>query len=484
MINKVVLGFFVLLLTARFLSETIRVIPKAFDLVDLVFIPMLAIGAMFAGFLKGIDRGLHGKLLRWTLALVALAVFSALANLQRTHYAPVLLFIFGITSGPALFLALNKLIRNKEKMARQTARFLYIMFIVEGAVVAFVSFPSFIATGNPDVMSGTFGLNSYQFSALLIIIGGYFLGKSRYEKISLPITFGIQLGVIVTFLLLQYRTATPAFFATYLVLIGLLYGKRVVRLALSVTVIGGIAFYAFQYIESSNFDLKFDDLLLLAEDPAMATDFGKVIAYGNTFEMFADQPLTFLVGAGPGTMVSRAAYTFIVEASMSSDKGVGGFVTGAFGARDFGTDVFDLYIAPLYGLESVFGSVQANNPASSVLAALAELGIPGLILLTLIYGTMMRHVFRYARYAIESEDTQLVPLASALVTGSVYLCLLAPLDNYLEIARVTLPVWLLFWTVSSMVQARRQQELMQRLEREQLIRETLMLSEPAHVPTS
>ena len=479
--NYVVLAFFFVLLTARFFSETLRVMPKALDLVDLVFIPLLAIGAMFAGSLRGIDRTLHGKLLRWTGALVVIAVASGVANLERTHYAPVLLYIFGITAGPALFLSLNKLIKRKEKMAQQTARFLFVMFIVEGLVVMLVSIPTFFATGNPDYMSGTFGLNAYQFSAFLVIVGGYFLGRMRFDRARIFVGIAIQLAVVVTFLLLQYRTATPAFFISYLVLLAFLYGKRVFRMAFAIMLMAGIGYYAFSYISSSeSFDLKFDDLGDLASNPEMVSDFGKVIAYGNTFSMYADRPGTFLFGAGPGTMVSRSAYTFIVEPMASTEKGVGRIIGGMFPDVEFQTDVFVEYMAPLFEMESVFGSVQANNPASSVLAAMAELGIPGLIVLGLIYVTMMRHVVRYARFAIERSDPQIVPLASALVTGSVYLCLLAPLDNYLEIARVTLPVWLLFWTVSALVQARRQRELLDRLEREQILAETLMLNDAAY----
>jgi hypothetical protein len=476
--NKVVLGFFLVLLTARFFSETLRIMPKALDLIDLVFIPLLAVIAMFAGSLKGIDRALHQKLLRWTLAFAVLALLSSLVNIERTHYAPVLLYIFGIASGPALFLSLNRLIKRKDLMARQTERFLYLMFIVEGAAVVLVSLPTFLSTGNPDYMSGTFGLNAYQFSAFLVIIGGYFLGRMRFEKARLIVGIAIQVGVIVVFLLLQYRTATPAFFFAYMVLLGLLYGKRVMRMTLWVGVMGAIGFYAFDYIQSSNFDLKFGELVDLAENPEMVRDFGKVIAYGNTFTMYQDHPSTVLFGAGPGTMVSRSAYTFIVEPLNSATKGVGAFVTGMFPNVDFRTDVFDTYVAPLFDLDSVFGSDQANNPASSVLAAMAELGIPGLILLSLIYFTLMRNVVRYARYAVERSDPEIVPLASALVTGAVYLCMLAPLDNYLEISRVTLPVWLLFWTVSAKVHARRQRELVQELERETIIAHSLAAVAP------
>jgi hypothetical protein len=465
-VNRIVLGFFLILLTARFFSETIRVIPKAFDLVDLAFIPLIAVGAILGGSLRGVDRQLHGRMLRWTAGLAALAAVSAIVNFERTHYAPVLLFIFGIAAGPVLFLALNRLIRDKEKMARQTERFLYLMFIVEGVVVVFVSLPTFFATGNPDYVAGTFGLNAYQFSALLVIIGGYFLGRMRHQVIGRIPGIAIQLGVVITFLLLQYRTATPAFFIAYLVLVGLLYGRKILGMFAQIGLLVGISTFAFQYIGDKDFDLKFDDLLDLARNPAMIGDFGKVVAYGNTFQMYGEEPKTIIFGAGPGTMVSRSAYTFIVEPMASAEKGVGRFVTGMFPDVDFRTDVFAEYVEPLFELESVFGSVQANNPASSILAVMSELGLPGLVLLILIYGTMMKQVVAYARFAIDRGDPELVPLASALVTGSVYLCLLAPLDNYFEIARVTLPVWLLFWTVSSMVQSRRQRELFERMQLE------------------
>ena len=462
--NWIVLGFFVILLTARFFSETLRLIPKAFDLVDLAFIPLLTIAAFFSGSLKGVDRVLHRKMLRWTLSIVMLAVLSGIVNYERTHYAPVLLFVFGIAAGPALFLALNRLIKEKEKMAQQTARFLYFMFVVEGIVVVFVSLPTFFATGNPDYVSGTFGQNAYQFSALLVIIGGYFLGKMRFGNAGLFLGIAIQAGVVLTFLLLQYRTATPAFFVSYLVLIGLLYGRKVLRGMLSVAMLGVIGFYSFQYVESSSFDLKFDDIFKFAQDPTMAADFGKVIAFGNTISMFGEEPITVVVGAGPGTMVSRSAYTFIVEPMVSRQKGVGAFVTSMFPGHSFRTDVFAEYVEPLFALETVFGSDQANNPASSLLSALAETGIPGLMILVLIYGTMMRHVVRYARFAILRHDPTLVSLASALVTGATYLILLAPLDNYLEIARVTLPVWLLFWTVSALVYQRKRSETLEQIE--------------------
>ena len=463
--NKIILGFFAVLLTARFFSETLKVAPKALDLIDLAVIPLLCIAAAFFGQArKGVDRALHGRMLRLTAAIFGLSVLSAIVNLDRTHYAPVALFTFGLLEGPALFLALNALLKNKEKFAREASRFLYLLFIAEGAVVVFVNLPMFFSTGNPDYVSGTFGLNAYQFSAFLVLIGGYFLGRMRAGTMNPIMSLSIQAGVVLTFLFLQYRTATPAFFAAYLVLIGVMYGRKVVRMIFSAGAMAAVGFLAFSYVASSAIDLKFDDLLEIAAQPAMLGEFGKVIAYGNVVSMYGDQPVTFVVGAGPGTMVSRSAYTFIIEPLMDADKGVGKMITSVFGTHDFQTDVFKEYIQPLFSMEAVFGSDQANNPASSILAAMAEIGIPGLILVGLLYWTLVRRSLGFLRYAAARLDAEMLPLAAALVAGAIYLVLLCPLDNYFEIARVTLPVWLLFWTVSSFAQLRRDREQLMRLE--------------------
>jgi hypothetical protein len=476
--NRIILAFFAILLTARFFSETLRIVPKVTDLIDLAFIPLLCFAAVVLGRAgRGVDKRLHGSMLRWVLAIAVLSVISAMVNIERTHYAPVALFVFGLLEGPALYLTMNALIRNKEKMTQQTVRFLYFMFIVEGAVVAFINLPMFFATGNPDYVSGTFGLNAYQFSALLVIIGGFFLGRMRAGTTNVVVSISIQAAVVLVFLMLQYRTATPAFFAAYLVMIGVMYGRRILRLVSAVGAIGFIGFFAFSYIASSNVDLKFDDLVEIASKPSMIAEFGKAIAYGNTVDMYFEYPTTFVVGAGPGTMVSRSAYTFIVEPTFEADKGVGKLVTGVFGNHDFQTDVFREYVLPLFEMEAVFGSDQANSPASSIVAMMAEIGLPGLVLVALLYITMFRRAIRYLRFASARLDPTILPVASALVAGATYLLLLSPLDNYLEMARVTLPIWLLFWTASTAVQSRRDQEAAFREEQIELMQSAAL---PSH----
>ena len=462
--NWLIIVFFTVLLTSRLFSETLALVPKTLDLIDLAVIPVLAVMSLGGGQSRGVDTELHGKILRLSVGFGVLSVLSTLINFDRIHWAPASYFLFSFLEGPVLYLALNRLVKHKHKFGVQIAKFLTVMLIVQAAAVIFINFPMFLATKNPDVMSGTFGQNSYQFSVLLIIMGGFFLGRMRAGKLNVTYGIGIQGLVFIAFLLLQFRAATPAFFASYLVLVGILYGKRILKLGLVSAMLALFGFLAFSYVSASDYDLKFEDLLTLAQNPAMLSDFGKVLAYANTAAMYADHPVAVVLGTGPGTYVSRANYTFTVELMTTRVRGVGAFIRETFGDHDFRSDVFRKYIEPLYSLGAVFGSVQANNPASSYLASAAETGLPGLVIIAGMYIIMLRRSIRSLRYANAHLDPEILPLASALAIGVIYLLVISVLDNYMEIARVTLTIWLLFWTVTTLVQNRREEEIQQAIE--------------------
>lgn len=450
--NRFIIGFVFFVLVSRFFTETLGVAPKAIDLLDLAVIPLLLVFAAGSRPAHGIDLGLHRKLLQPTVAFFFLCLLSAAVNFERMNYGPLMLFIFGMLEGPILFLCLNKLVTDKRAFGHQLARFINAMLLIQIAVVLLVSYPALLLTGNPDKMSGTFGNNSYQFTALLIIIGGYLLGRQIGNKRRWYLTIAVQLFIFLTFLLLQYRTAVPAFFAAYGILLFALFGRRVGRIIMVAIPAAVFVIWGVRYVNrSSDMDLKYRDLVTLAADLDLIFEYGKFQAYVNAISMYGDEPTTILFGSGPGTFVSRANYTFTMELRGTQSKGVGPIIISIFGDNDYESDVYKKYIEPLSAYEALFGSVQINNPNSSVLATAAETGIPGLIFIIIIYSTVVRRSSRYLKYALATRDPLLLPLASALMIGAVYLCLIAPLDNYLEIARVTIPVWLLFWTVSTLV---------------------------------
>ncbi|MEO5930595.1 MAG: hypothetical protein ABIR47_11735 [Candidatus Kapaibacterium sp.] len=464
--NKFILGFVFFILTARFFTETLGVLPKAIDLIDIAVIPILLVMSTTKPDPKGVDSRLHRRMVLLVGCFLVLCALSAIVNFERTSIGPVLLYVFGMLEGPIFFIALNKLIISKRKFGKQAARFMNMVLLAQILVVAFVSYPLMLASGNPDKMSGTFGNNSYQFTALLIIIGGYFIGKQYAKPRAAYLAVGIQAFVIITFLLLQYRTATPSFFVAYALLVTILYGRKFFRMGLIALPLLGIAYFGFKYINRSDLGLKYEDLVTVGEDVGMLKEYGKFLSYVNTVSMYGDYPLTVVFGCGPGTYVSRANYTFTVDLQ-DTRKGVGSIVTTVFGDKNYLTDVHMKYIYPLSQLESKFGSVQINNPNSSILASAAETGLPGLFIMVSIYSIVIVHSLRYLRYAKAMQDSLLLPLASALFIGATYLVLISPLDNYLEIARVTLPVWLLFWTVSTIVRQQRTEQAMMRLMAEQ-----------------
>jgi hypothetical protein len=453
--NWIIIGFFTLLLTSRFFSETLGVLPKATDLLDVLVIPILALVAIGTPRLANVDLTIHRRIFRLVIVFCLTWGLSYAVNFDRVFYPPALLFLFGMVEGPLLFVVLNRIIRDKKAFGTKLSKFLWIMVLVEAAAVVFVNIPQFIIKGNPDYISGTFGLNAYQFSAFLIIMGGFFLGRLRISSKSFIYGLAIQFFIVGTFILLQWRTAVPSFLFSYVAIIFLLYGKKIFRLVL----IGGLVtvgvFWMFSYLQSSDFDLKYDDLLDVMDNSTDVTEMGKILAYTNTVELFSEEPTSLLVGTGPGTYVSRANYVFSIEVDRDRGKGVADIIQSVFGEDPYMTDVQRRYILPLYDMQSMFGSMQANNPASSILAVIAETGLIGFITMVMIYATLIAKSIRYLRAALASEDKLLVPLSSALAVGAIYLVAISPLDNYLEVGRVTLPVWLLFWTVSVLSTIRR-----------------------------
>jgi hypothetical protein len=464
--NKFIIGFIFIIRTSRFFSESLHITPKATDLIDLAIIPLLGFIALSRGTPRGVNMELHGRISRYIGIYFGICIMSALVNVERVFIGPIMLFIFGMLEGPLLFVILNKVVRDKKKFGEQMGRFLSLMVLIEAGTVIFFSYPLFLATGNPDKMSGTFGNNAYQFSAFLIIMGGFFLGRQLVSTKSMTYNLAIQGFIFMTFILLQFRAAVPAFFFSYGVLAVLIYGRKIIRMVSMVSVIGLIGYYAFAWVSEKNFNLRYEELITLAENPEVLLDYGKVKSYINTASMFGDYPLTIPFGCGPGAFVSRANNTFTVEVwfASRSEKGVGNIITSIFGDEDFSSDMQKQYIFPLMMLGTLFGSTQVNNPNSSVLAALAETGIIGFTVFALLYGTMVKRSVRFLRFALKHRDPVLLPLAGALVNGSIYLLCITPLDNYLEIARVTLPMWTLFWTVSTLVHNKRVEQMTQAME--------------------
>lgn len=450
--NNTVVFFIGVLLTSRLFSETFGIIPKAIDVIDIIIIPLLLILCLIQRRIKNNDSIMFRRVKSLTVVFIIISCVSIVVNWDRVFMGPAYLFVFGILEGPLLYIALNILINNKEDLICKMFNFYKSIIAIEIVAIVFVSLPAFILTQDPDKVSGTFGNNCYQFSVLLTIMGGFCLGEYYLQKRKSLFYLAALLLFLITFILLQYRTALPVFFMSFTIAFVMLYGRKFIRLSAILMIVGLGLGYGMSYISSSEVDLKYDDLLILAADPSVVLNYGKVKSYVNTWSMYEEYPYMAIIGSGPGTFVSRANYTFTIELSSSKSKGVGLILQSVFGNKNYYTDVQINYILPLYSMEALFGSVQINNPNSSILANAAEVGIAGLLTICILYGTLIRYCIRFLQYAKFKKDETLIPLSTSLFVSSTYFVFIFPLDNYMEIARVSLPIWLLFWVVSNKVE--------------------------------
>ena len=460
MIRYAVLAFFFVFLTSRFFTEVLRIVPKWVDLVDLPFIAILFVITLVRIPRPDIDHREHRFFTLCVVLTVLIWLLSTWINIQDTLVPAAILFIVGMLQGPVLYLSLNRGIQYIEATSELVLRLFIVLMFFNLAVVVFHNFPLFIATGNPDFISGTYGGNAYLFSIFIVISGGLTLGLYRQGRWGLPLLILSQLFTVIIYYFIQFRAGLPFFIFAYGLMLWGLYGRRTFKysLVIGIVLFGALLATSNIITASERRTLRYEDWQKIVASPTEYFQYGKFQAYARTLDLFSDQPESIFVGVGPGNYVSRANYTFSYELRRSGTKGVGKIISDVFGIeRPHFTRATLKYIADLRG-EAVLGSYQLSNPNSSYLSAIAELGLIGGGAIILMYLYLIFKALFLVRLA-RDEAPDYLPLATALLGSAMYLLGLAFLDNYWETARATLPVWLLFWATSAGIHAHLENEI-------------------------
>lgn len=453
MFDKFIIFFFWFFLTSRFFSEKLKILPKSLDVINY---PLCLLLLIFLGFSiknRKVKISDETKFILWSFFIVTLTfILSILFNSRRILPEGTLLFYIGFMEGPILYLALDKLTKNTEKLLNNINRIFLYLLVINLILIFFVDIPVFLISNNPDVISGTYGNGTYQFSLLLVICGGYLLGYNYIKKSKLWVTILSQILILFVFYLSQFRSGLPFFLVAYFFMLLKLYGRKLI---LRIIPIGIIFIFLFSSIyiltreERAMQGLRFEDWIEIITDPSKFMQFGKFQIYGNALNMWKDYPETFVIGTGPGNFLSRANYTFTYELKRT-DKGVGAVISQVFNINyPYFTDVHLKYVYHSIKPEAVLGTWQFSNPYTSYLSGITEIGIIGGSIIILLYIYLIRKSFRYFNTISIKADSKFLPLSVALIGSSIYLFGLAFLDNYWETSRVTLPVWLLFWAVKA-----------------------------------
>lgn len=424
----------------RFFSDKLALLPGWANFLDY---PLLILFAMYV-FATSRERkrthtarGSGFELL--TLALVVNILISALFNLDRLHPGAFFLFIVGFLE-PLAYMLLAYALTPRLETFTFLVKILFFVGWLQIAVVLLVDFPQFLVFRNPDVISGTFGENPYQMVFYLLTWNVLVLSSKPPNRLRVLWLLGVSIlqGVILAVILLaQFRAIIPFAAVTWALTSFLITRRRSLAI-----VAGGFSLAIFTvFFLGVNYllpELKYNDVLQLTERRDEFVASGKVQAVFNFMDLVAEQPQVLVFGTGPGTYASRGFRTFSIA-------GKGDVANQAyrklFNSDYYATDVATKYVLPTAGMFA-FGASSTAVPWFSFLALPAELGLPGLFLVLVIYGIAV-----HKSWPVASHQGPVQLLARWVIVAMLLLMQMAFLENWLENSRLTVPVWTIFGVV-------------------------------------
>jgi DNA-binding XRE family transcriptional regulator len=451
------LGSIAVLVVIRFFTEVFGFLPGAGNFIDIPLLGLLAVMAALQSRAKpSKTRGISPFALPAS-AFFAIAAASALMNSSRVEPAPTLVFLYGFLAPIAFYYVAYHLWSPGESFA--LSRLLVGLGVLEFAVVVFVDLPRFAAERNPDVISGTFGNNAYQLVFFLIMFAALVAGIATFEQDRLtarlaPLLLG---GTFLVIFLAQYRAllvTTAVSVIAVALLLGVVRGRGFVAGVFAIVALA----LALSYVASHFPTTKFGPTVVaLRENPMVFID-ARLAPFGPLLQLYSDRPEFIPIGTGPGTYSSRAWRTFADVGDPASAEGAEQpYASALMGGRAYHTDVSDKYVLPrIRNTQALLGSKVATAPFSSYTSLLAEVGLLGFTSMLIIYVLGFAHATRLAlstmRRARPGDSLPALALAGAI--SFLVLLQMGFLDNWLEVARVTVPTWILLGVVTKEVHAR------------------------------
>jgi transcriptional regulator with XRE-family HTH domain len=452
--RRLVLGAIVLLVTIRFFTEIVPVVPRAANFVDIPIFLTLAVAALLV-------RG-RSRTRRWYLEVgvpsvvfLALSALSVVANSGRVAIAPMLVFIYGFLAPFAIYAATYRMWPHGSALA--LSRTLVCLGVVELVVVALVDVPRFVRSRDPDYVSGTFGTNAYQLVFFLLIVVALLIGIATVER-TRAISRFVPLLVLASFattLLAQYRSLLVGT-AVAALAIGMLLGGRARGIAVVAFCVVGFA-TVFYYVAAQLPALKLNSAVSSLSSNPGAYASGRLGVARTVYRLYGDIPEAIVMGTGPGTFSSRAWQTFANATSQSQSNVAGGYATSLTGGKAYSTDVSNRYVVPQLRFGAIVqGSHAVTQPYSSYTSLLAEVGVIGFALICLVYFGALGRVWRMARAVLASpaSDDPLPALVLATVIAFLTLVQLALLENWFEVTRVTFVAWMMLAVVTKELDGR------------------------------
>jgi hypothetical protein len=449
-VRNLILGAIVLLVTIRFFAENLHVLPRAVKLVDVPILLGLLVLYWIAPRAR-IPTAMSVRYLVLAVGFLAVCIASFLINSQRTEPGPTFLFIYGFIAPVLVFHIVRTLWPAGQ--AKAFSKLLVALAWTELLVVGAINLPEYLKDHDPDVVSGTFGENAYQLVFFMLICMALVAGittierKRRTARLA-PLFFA---ATAATILLAQYRSILlTALLAVLFVTV--LLGLVRVRGALAGVLVAITFIAALSAIPAIFPELKIQDAVnQVTGEPGKYVK-ARVDAGSDIPKIYTDQPSAVVIGAGPGSVNSRAWGTYYRDANRDS---LG--VSLPFLVSGDQTDLAQKYTIPHQeDTGAIEGSFLIANPFASYYALLAEVGIIGFVLMLFIYGRALVDSTRMSLITLRhARDGDALPgLALAVTVGFFVLIQLAILENWWEVTRLTFLLWAIFAVVTKEFEAR------------------------------
>lgn len=437
----IIAGTFVVLIVVRFLTEKVGVLP---DQVTFVDVPILGGVLLAMGIFRSPSRAdeQHARgYMAVGLVFFVWAVISAVANIERVAPGPVLIFIYGFL-GPLFFYAATYHLWPAGN-ARWLGKALIGLVLVQFAIGFIFDLPAFLATENPDEISGTFGENGYQLTLFLLTMIAYVAGVAVFDPRTAIARFapGLIAGMALLVFLAQFRAILPAVVITLAVVAVVISAGRL-RGAVVAVGLTLILIFSLQFVANQFTILKYQSgAAELQSDPAVFVK-ARLGTVEDVISHYDDNPVFVATGSGPGTFSSRAWRTFadLKRTRTAVAAGFAEFIQGG----TYLSDVAEKYTMPRYRNAVVIdGSRAISFPWSSYTALAAEVGIPGLALLLGAYLMALAQALRLALVTSRRRlrDDPVAPILIAALAGFLILLQASIFENWLEVTRVTFFTW-------------------------------------------
>ncbi len=433
----------ILVVCIRFFSENLRLVPGVVQFIDVPLTALLTL-ALFLVFAR---RGLYKDSLRLGLLLflfVLISLMSLLANAWRIEWLPALMFFFGFAA-PFLYAlgAMNaRLTRDDIALVLRT---FFWLGVLELGVGLLYGLPAFLATNNPDFVSGTFGRNAYQFTYFigvwfLFILGGVAVKSDNRRPGSGLAVAGAAIIVFVLFYAAQYRAMLIFFTLVIIVTLWASPARLSSRVVLTIF-LGTVSVVSLIVLGTMFPNLKLLKMFDLFKDTTPVVQSGKVQVVKNVGSMYSEMTHTAFLGSGPATFSSRAYTTFADAADPNKDT-AGPLAASLMGGRGYATDVARRYVATISD-RPIQGGTTLSSPLSSYTSLAAEVGLLGSIVYLAAYMAALVFAFRRLGASAKAGDAMGVKLGFACFGGLILLLIQATFDNWLETTRVAIPMWIL-----------------------------------------